>query len=172
MNENFHGVEIGNRIELKLKEFSLKQKDLVKLTGLSKNAISNYISGNRIPDTASIYKLSTVLKTSIEWLLTGDETSLQSEYPKYHISASDDFIFRESCSEFKVENSATPDQQRVITCILKLDAKRLATVEGFVLSQLLEQGKIVGSDEHAATSINDSKSYSSGNESHPEPKVG
>ncbi|WP_420805161.1 helix-turn-helix domain-containing protein [Gottschalkia acidurici] len=61
-------------MQQKLTEYNLKQKDLCNLTNLSKNAISNYISGNRVPDTNSIYKISIALNVSIEWLLTGEET--------------------------------------------------------------------------------------------------
>nr|WP_296085830.1 helix-turn-helix transcriptional regulator [uncultured Blautia sp.] len=42
---------------------------------MSKAAISNYISGVRVPDTESTLKLSLVLETSIEWLLTGKTTN-------------------------------------------------------------------------------------------------
>ena len=46
--------EIGNRIRLKIKESGLKQKDIVESSGISKAALSNYISGNRVPDTEAI----------------------------------------------------------------------------------------------------------------------
>ena len=77
MDENFQ--DVGKRIAKKLEELKLKQVDARKATGLSKNAISNYISGNRIPDTASAYKLSKLLHVSMEWLLTGEE-HVQEEY--------------------------------------------------------------------------------------------
>lgn len=64
------GPEIGNRIRLKIKESGLKQKDIVESSGISKAALSNYISGNRVPDTEAIYKISKELGTSIEWILT------------------------------------------------------------------------------------------------------
>lgn len=73
MSENFVGV--GERIGSKIKEMKIKQIDVSKATGISKNALSNYISGNRIPDTLSIYKLAKYFSVSIEWLLTGEETS-------------------------------------------------------------------------------------------------
>ncbi len=66
--------EIGNRIKLKIKESGLRQKDIVEASGVSKAALSNYISGNRIPDTEAIYKISKELGISIEWILTGEST--------------------------------------------------------------------------------------------------
>jgi len=67
--------EIGSRIRLKIKESGLKQKDIVESSGISKAALSNYISGNRVPDTEAIYKISKELGTSIEWILTGEYTN-------------------------------------------------------------------------------------------------
>jgi phage repressor protein C with HTH and peptisase S24 domain len=71
MNENFTGI--GKRISNKLLELNLKQVDLVKITNISKNAISNYINGIRTPDTLSTYKIAKALKVSMEWLLTGED---------------------------------------------------------------------------------------------------
>ena len=70
-----NAIEIGNRIKEKQKEKNFKQKDIIEKTGISKAAISNYISGVRVPDTESALKLSLVLETSIEWLLTGKTTN-------------------------------------------------------------------------------------------------
>jgi len=52
---------------------NIKQTDLVNKTGLSKTAISNYVLGNRLPDTNSIYLISNFLNVTIEWLLLGKE---------------------------------------------------------------------------------------------------
>lgn len=68
-------VGIGNRILYKLKTLNLKQTDLCTKTGLSSTAISNYCTEKRIPDTDSLYKISTALNTSMEWLLTGKDTT-------------------------------------------------------------------------------------------------
>lgn len=71
MNENLSGV--GERISQRMKELNFKQKDLSEKTGISKNAISNYINDLRIPKTLECYKISQQLLVSMEWLLTGLE---------------------------------------------------------------------------------------------------
>lgn len=71
MIENFE--DVGLRISSQMEKLNLKQVDICKETNISKNAISNYVNGNRIPDTLSTYKLSKALKVSMEWLLTGEE---------------------------------------------------------------------------------------------------
>ncbi len=68
-------ISIGNRIKEKQEEHHFKQKEIVEKTGISKSAMSNYISGNRVPDTETILKLSYILETSVEWLLTGKSTN-------------------------------------------------------------------------------------------------
>lgn len=70
MIENFS--DVGKRLNERMDELNLKQVDICKLSGISKNAVSNYVNGNRVPDTMSIYKLSKVLETSMEWILTGE----------------------------------------------------------------------------------------------------
>lgn len=65
---NEKNVSINLKYLMKMK--NLKQIDLSNLTGLSKNAISNYLSGNRVPDTHSLYKISSALNVSIDSLLS------------------------------------------------------------------------------------------------------
>ncbi|MEY8356921.1 helix-turn-helix transcriptional regulator [Lachnospiraceae bacterium 54-53] len=77
--------EIGNRIRLKIKESGLKQKDIVESSGISKAALSNYLNGNRIPDTEAIYKISKELDISIEWILTGESTIENFNEEEKHI---------------------------------------------------------------------------------------
>ena len=79
IKEELNAKDIGNRMKSKLKELNLKQTDLVNITGISKTAISNYILGNRIPDTNSIYLISNILNVSIEWLLIGKDNITLSE---------------------------------------------------------------------------------------------
>lgn len=76
-----NAIEIGNRIKNKLSELNLKQTDLVQITGISKTAISNYVLGNRVPDTKSIYLISVALNATIEWLILGknDNNKLTNE---------------------------------------------------------------------------------------------
>lgn len=76
MQEAFDNV--GKRISTRLNELNLKQADLCRETGISRNAVSQYVTGKRIPDTSSLYKISDVLCVSMEWLLTGNNTSFEN----------------------------------------------------------------------------------------------
>lgn len=72
--ENF--TNVGERLSARMKDLKLKQVDICTMTGISKNAVSNYVSGNRTPDTLAVYKLSKVLDVTIEWILTGEELNI------------------------------------------------------------------------------------------------
>ena len=49
-------TSIGKRIGELIEKRNLTQTEVSKETGLSQNAISNYINGHRIPDTKAIFK--------------------------------------------------------------------------------------------------------------------
>jgi len=66
---------VGVRIISRLKELDLKQAELCKETGLSTTAMSAYCTGKRVPDTDSLYRIAKALKTSMEWILTGNTTN-------------------------------------------------------------------------------------------------
>ena len=82
MIKNFKGV--GERISKRLGEMGLKQVDVCNSINISKNTMSNYVSGKRIPDTMVIYKLSKFLSVSIEWLLVGEESDSNTNQMKTH----------------------------------------------------------------------------------------
>lgn len=69
-------THVGVRIISRLKELGLKQADLCRETGLSTTAMSQYCTGKRVPDTASLHKIALVLKTSMEWVLTGEDATV------------------------------------------------------------------------------------------------
>lgn len=78
--------ETGERIKFLMDLNNMKQIDICKMTGISKNAISNYINGNRIPDTVSLYKLAEHFNVSMEWLLTGKNLSAGILINKHRIN--------------------------------------------------------------------------------------
>lgn len=74
--EELKYTHVGVRIISRLKELGLKQADLCRETGLSTTAMSQYCTGKRVPDTASLHKIAIVLKTSMEWVLTGEDATI------------------------------------------------------------------------------------------------
>lgn len=70
-------TDVGYRINSRLKELGLRQLDICQETGLSTTALSQYCTGKRIPDTASLYKLAVILQVSMEWILTGENATTE-----------------------------------------------------------------------------------------------
>ena len=72
--------DVGSRITKRIRGLSLKQLDICNRTGLSTTALSQYCTGKRIPDTVSLYKLSTTLGVSMEWILTGEDSTTENAF--------------------------------------------------------------------------------------------
>lgn len=94
METKFTGI--GDRIISRLALLNQKQSDLSRATGISPNAISQYVTGKRIPDTSSLFSISSALKTTMEWLLTGTEdTSNEKIYVEDAIESALLLLFRQ-----------------------------------------------------------------------------
>lgn len=70
----------AQRIKEALEIRNLKQTDLVEKTGISKGALSSYISGNYIPKQKNIYKIAKALNVSESWLM-GFDVPMEKENP-------------------------------------------------------------------------------------------
>lgn len=62
----------AERIKEGLKLRELKQADLVERTGISKGALSSYMSGRYIPKQNNIYLIAKALNVSESWLMGFD----------------------------------------------------------------------------------------------------
>lgn len=95
MLDRFEGI--GERLSLMLKLNKITQKEACELTGISKNAMSNYVNGNRIPESLMLYKLAKLFRTSMEWILTGDDLAFSQKpgsFKDYLRSTAEEIIRR------------------------------------------------------------------------------
>lgn len=69
---------IGVRIVSRLKELGMTQVQLSQKTGLSTTAMSSYCTGKRIPETSALHRLANALNTSMEWILTGEDVTIEN----------------------------------------------------------------------------------------------
>lgn len=69
--------DVGCRISKRIKGLGLKQLDICDKTGLSTTAMSQYCTGKRVPDTVSLYKIAIALGVSMEWILTGEDLTIE-----------------------------------------------------------------------------------------------
>ena len=63
---------ISNRIKEAMALRGLKQSELAEKTGISKGALSSYISGRYLPKQNNIYLISQALSVSESWLMGND----------------------------------------------------------------------------------------------------
>lgn len=61
----------GKRLERVLKDQNVTYTDLGHRLGLSRAAVSQWINGTTMPETARLQEIATLLGVSIDWLLTG-----------------------------------------------------------------------------------------------------
>lgn len=61
------------RLEDLMKTNNLNSKELAIKSNMPQSSISAYLSGYRLPDTFSLYKMSVVLGVTIDSLLMGDK---------------------------------------------------------------------------------------------------
>lgn len=65
-------ITISKRIKEGLQLRDMKQTDLVNLTGITKGALSSYISGAYEPKQRNIYKIAKALNVNEAWLMGYD----------------------------------------------------------------------------------------------------
>lgn len=71
-------TDIGNRIRDRRKELGLTQTDIHEKCGIASGALSQMESGSRTPSALTLYKLSTALNCSTDWLITGNSMNSQN----------------------------------------------------------------------------------------------
>ena len=73
---------ISDRIKEGMALRNLKQADLVELTGISKGALSSYISGRYIPKQNNIYLIAKALNVNEAWLMGSDVSMARNNTSK------------------------------------------------------------------------------------------
>ena len=71
----------ADRISEAMKLRDIRQADLVKKTGISKGALSSYISGRYVPKQNNVYLIAKALDLSEAWLMGGDVPMQRIESP-------------------------------------------------------------------------------------------
>ncbi|WP_415287169.1 helix-turn-helix domain-containing protein [Clostridium perfringens] len=88
---------IADRIKEGLLYRNMKQADLVNLSGISKGALSSYISGSYEPKQKNIYKLAKALNVNEAWLM-GYDVPMEREIeisPNFSVDDIEDEELRE-----------------------------------------------------------------------------
>lgn len=80
----------SDRIFSRMKVLNLRHKDLVEATGASKGTVTGWVNGTNNPTGKRLIALATALKTTPEWILTGEGPIPLKEQNLQEISAWDE----------------------------------------------------------------------------------
>lgn len=78
----------AERIKEGMEIRNLKQADIVEMTGISKGALSSYISGRYVPKQNNIYLISKALNVSESWLMGNDVPMERQVYSSSTVNVS------------------------------------------------------------------------------------
>lgn len=73
MNEN--GIDFWNRVKVLIKQSLTTQEGLAKSADLNFSNLKQQIFYNRLPDAAQATRIARALNTTVEFLVTGEETN-------------------------------------------------------------------------------------------------
>ena len=59
----------------------MEQVDVCSKAGLSTTALSQYCTEKRVSNTVSLYKIATAIGVSMEWVLTGEDSTSEDSPP-------------------------------------------------------------------------------------------
>jgi phage repressor protein C with HTH and peptisase S24 domain len=74
-------IEFWERFETQMKVLSLTKKEVAALVGISYGTFVNYSTNNRIPKTEEAVRIAKAIGTSVEYLVSGEETDIDQEEP-------------------------------------------------------------------------------------------
>ena len=77
---------ISERIQERMKALDLRQADLAEKTGISKGALSSYISGRYVPKQNNIYLISKALNVNEAWLMGADVPMRPNKNSKHGVT--------------------------------------------------------------------------------------
>lgn len=92
-------TSISDRIIQRMKDLGLRQTAIVEATGATKGAVSKWVAGTNTPKAEFLPGLAAVLKTSQNWLLTGEEEkkfnnfNMQEFMDKHNLNGKSDSSF-------------------------------------------------------------------------------
>ena len=94
---------------------NMKQVEIIERTGISKGALSSYISGHYVPKQDNIYKLAEALNVNPAWLM-GLDVPMEMPTPKVEL----DSQIAEAMKMYNEYVKASPEIQGMIESLLKL----------------------------------------------------
>ena len=121
-------VSCGQRIKEALLIRGMKQQDLVRLTGIGKSGISQYISGKFVPRQNATYAIAKALNVSEAWLMGFDVPIQRGE---------------------TIKTVVTEEERDFLKLFNKLDDADKENLNNYIKNVLLASGKYNNKKEKA-----------------------
>lgn len=119
---------IGQRIQDRRLELGLSISQLQQITGISKGNLSSYEYSRFLPNCNNLIALSKGLSCSIDWLLTGNGTTLVPD--ECFENKTDEYI-----SLFRYFNALDAQDRGELLCLAKMKYEKVSKKETSSLSQ-------------------------------------
>ena len=111
-------MEIGHRLNDRLAELGIKQKDLAGRLGIAPSTLNGYLKDTREPDAAMFVKLSKELDISVDYIMGKTDTK------------------KAPTAEISDKGDTNPTRTRLIEMIYQADDAELIALEKIVDSVL------------------------------------
>lgn len=119
MNEFKQVASIADRLREAMATRSIKQIDLVRMTGIAASAINRYLSGEYEPKNKKIYEMARALDVSEQWLMGYDAPMERPQAQKKN----------DALTDIVVELRTNKDFLSIVETIYGLDAEKRAGVK-------------------------------------------
>ena len=128
-----HKDKISNRIKEAMHIRQLRQTDLVEMTGLSKSAISQYLSDRNLPKQKAIFLLSQALGVQEAWLMGYDVPMEPKPVPPAGAEAA------AGAGPAGAPAQLTPDAAQLVSKYNQLDTLDKGKTHGYVDNLLTDE---------------------------------
>lgn len=119
----------GARLKSAIKKTGLTQKSAAEKLNISTQALTNYISKNRIPEAMILYRIAKLCSVTMEWLLTGEDQTIIEEPG----------ITEKNGGIYPGNIHLLPEETRVLNKFRQLSRDKQIKVEGIIEGLLICQ---------------------------------
>ncbi|WP_018752643.1 helix-turn-helix domain-containing protein [Paenibacillus sanguinis] len=144
---------IGQRIKRRRKELGLTIEDVKAVTGISTGTISSLENDKYSPSVAVLVPLSSTLKVSIDWIVTGSE---------FHISENK---IREGLAQEAGNRSISLADMELLAKFHQLTEKEQGKIEGMIEGMLMSREGVRQPDKQSHSKSTDGREEAATSES-------
>lgn len=117
-------IQFWERFEAQIKNLSMTKKEVASIAGINYGTFVNYATNNRIPKTEEAVKIAKAIGTSVEFLVSGEETLLDDEQEL------DNSLVKESPRYYSLKGKSFPTDDEEPTILVPIAPQKLSAGHG------------------------------------------